>query len=56
MNRKIYSSEDLPEAIDGVIYLEEGDEIRGLVDFGTNAIVFRPKEVAESKIESNEDA
>jgi hypothetical protein len=55
MNRKIYSEKDLPEPINGVIYLEEGDEIKSVVDLGPNALELRPRDAVTSAIELNED-
>ena len=55
MNRKIYSADDLPEPVNGVIYLEEGDEIRGVIDLGTNVIGYRCRDVAKKETEVNQD-
>lgn len=45
MGKMIYSEEDLPEPIDGVIYLEDGDIIKAPLDLGPNSLCVKFLEV-----------
>ncbi len=58
MSKKIiYSAEDLPEPIDGVIYLEPGTEIRTTIDLGSSKISckdFKKQNIDVSEIEDKE--
>ena len=56
MGKKIiYSAEDIPEPIDGVIYLEPGTEIRTTIDLGPNKISLKELEEQNTNASETED-